>query len=103
VNHYNNWDAAKLYNNMSQYSTNPVGALQERFQSRGIAPEYRVVQAEGASHCPTFSFQVFIGDMVAMGKQNLYNIQCSACTGFRTLKCTQKIREKSTLRNESKP
>jgi len=52
---------------MSQYSTNPVGALQERYQSRGVAPEYRMVQAEGASHCPTFSFQVFIGDMVAMG------------------------------------
>ena len=53
---------------MSQYSTNPVGALQERYQSRGVAPEYRMVQAEGASHCPTFSFQVFIGDMVAMGE-----------------------------------
>jgi len=66
-NHYSNWDAAKLYQNMSQYSTNPVGALQERYQSRGVAPEYRMVQAEGASHCPTFSFQVFIGDMVAMG------------------------------------
>ena len=67
-NHYSNWDAAKLYQNMSQYSTNPVGALQERYQSRGVAPEYRMVQAEGASHCPTFSFQVFIGDMVAMGE-----------------------------------
>merc|ERR1719507_2475564 len=66
-NHYSNWDAAKLYQNMSQYSSNPVGALQERYQSRGVAPEYRMVQAEGASHCPTFSFQVFIGDMVAMG------------------------------------
>jgi len=52
---------------MSQYSSNPVGALQERYQSRGVAPEYRMVQAEGASHCPTFSFQVFIGDMVSMG------------------------------------
>ena len=31
---------------------------QERFQSRGITPQYRVVQAEGASHAPTFSFQV---------------------------------------------
>ena len=67
-NHYSNWDAAKLYQNMSQYTTNPVGALQERYQSRGVAPEYRMVQAEGASHCPTFSFQVFIGDMVAMGE-----------------------------------
>ena len=43
---------------MSNYETNPVGALQERFQSRGITPQYRVVQAEGASHAPTFSFQV---------------------------------------------
>ena len=46
-------------NNMSNYETNPVGALQERFQSRGITPQYRVVQAEGASHAPTFSFQVW--------------------------------------------
>ncbi len=67
-NHYTNWDPTKLYQNMSQYATNPVGALQERFQSRGISPEYRVVQAEGASHCPTFSYQVFIMDYVAMGK-----------------------------------
>lgn len=34
--------------------------IQERFQSRGITPVYRVVQAAGASHAPTFSFQVFI-------------------------------------------
>ena len=45
---------------MSNYETNPVGALQERFQSRGITPQYRVVQAEGASHAPTFSFQVLL-------------------------------------------
>ena len=76
---------------MSNYETNPVGALQvkflwwwwwwwswswkcwwwssslrsswsfqERFQSRGITPQYRVVQAEGASHAPTFSFQVTV-------------------------------------------
>jgi hypothetical protein len=32
--------------------------FQERFQSRGITPTYRVVQAEGASHAPTFSYQV---------------------------------------------
>lgn len=53
--------------NMSNYETNPVGALQERFQSRGITPTYRVVQAEGASHAPTFSFQVILGDLTSMG------------------------------------
>lgn len=53
--------------NMSNYETNPVGALQERFQSRGITPQYRVVQAEGASHAPTFSFQVILGDLTATG------------------------------------
>merc|ERR1719340_15551 len=51
----------------SSYETNPVGALQERFQSRGITPQYRVVQAEGASHAPTFSFQVILGDLTATG------------------------------------
>lgn len=53
--------------NMSNYETNPVGALQERFQSRGITPQYRVVQAEGASHAPTFSFQVILGDLTSTG------------------------------------
>ena len=47
----------------SSYETNPVGALQERFQSRGITPSYRLVQAEGASNAPTFSFQVILGDL----------------------------------------
>ena len=55
---------------MAQYETNPVGALQERFQSRGIPPNYKVVQTEGASHCPTFTFQVYIGDMVSIGVGN---------------------------------
>jgi len=53
--------------NMSNYETNPVGALQERFQSRGITPIYRVVQAEGASHAPTFSFQVILGELTSTG------------------------------------
>merc|ERR1719309_1732021 len=53
--------------NMSNYETNPVGALQERFQSRGITPQYRVVQAEGASHAPTFSFQVILGELTSRG------------------------------------
>ena len=55
---------------MSTYETNPVGALQERFQSRGINPVYHVVQAEGASHCPTFTFQVFIADLMSTGTGN---------------------------------
>jgi RISC-loading complex subunit TARBP2 len=53
--------------NMSNYETNPIGALQERFQSRGITPTYRVVQADGASHAPTFAFQVILGDITATG------------------------------------
>jgi len=53
--------------NMSNYETNPIGALQERFQSRGITPTYRVVQADGASHAPTFAFQVILGDLTATG------------------------------------
>jgi len=52
---------------MSNYETNPVGALQERFQSRGITPTYRVVQAEGASHAPTFSYQVILGELNSTG------------------------------------
>ncbi len=64
----NTWEAAKVYNSMSQYNSNPVGALQERFQSRGIMPNYRMVKADGASHCPTFAFQVFVMEFVAMGK-----------------------------------
>ncbi len=66
--HLNTWEAAKAYNSMSQYNSNPVGALQERFQSRGIMPNYRMVQAEGASHCPTFSYQVFVLDFIALGE-----------------------------------
>lgn len=53
--------------NMSNYETNPIGALQERFQSRGITPTYRVVQADGASHAPTFAFQVILGDITSTG------------------------------------
>ena len=43
---------------MSNYETNPVGALQERFQSRGIVPIFSIIQSEGASHCPIFTYQV---------------------------------------------
>lgn len=68
-NSYNTKLSGKEGNTMSRssYETNPVGALQERFQSRGITPQYRVVQAEGASHAPTFSFQVILGDLTATG------------------------------------
>lgn len=64
---YNKVKKDKNPANMSNYETNPVGALQERFQSRGITPQYRVVQAEGASHAPTFAFQVILGDLTATG------------------------------------
>jgi dsRNA-specific ribonuclease len=57
-------------NKMSLYETNPVGALQERYQSRGILPSYQVVQFEGMSHNPTFTYQVFIGDMAGTGSGN---------------------------------
>ena len=66
------WDDGALYgggmNSMAQYNSNPVGTLQERYQAMKITPQYRVVQAEGASHCPTFSYQVFVADMVAIGE-----------------------------------
>ena len=52
---------------MSNYETNSVGALQERYQSRGITPEYRVVKVEGASHAPTFSFQVILDNLTSTG------------------------------------
>lgn len=55
---------------MSQYDTNPVGALQERYQSRGILPFYRVVHFEGMSHNPVFTYQVTIGEMTAIGTGN---------------------------------
>ena len=48
----------KRARNMAQYETNPIGALQERFQSRGIIPDYKFMTTDGASHCPTFTFQV---------------------------------------------
>lgn len=57
-------------NKMSQYDTNPVGALQERYQSRGILPFYRVVHFEGMSHNPVFTYQVTIGEMTAIGNGN---------------------------------
>ena len=47
--------------------TNPVGALQERYQSSGIFPNYRVVQVEGMSHNPFFTYQVNIVGMNAIG------------------------------------
>ena len=52
---------------MSNYKSNPVGALQERFQSRGMKPQYKVVKASGASHAPTFSFLVTMGDLTSTG------------------------------------
>jgi len=61
---------SKALNKMSQYETNPVGALQERYQSRGVLPSYRVVQFEGMSHNPVFTYQVTIGDMSTMGSGN---------------------------------
>jgi len=52
---------------MAQYDTNPIGALQERFQSRGIIPDYKFLNTDGASHCPTFTFQVTVGDISSQG------------------------------------
>ena len=70
----------------SSYETNPVGALQERFQSRGITPQYRVVQAEGASHAPTFSFQVILGDLTATGSGSSKK-QAKVREGEKELSC----------------
>ena len=52
---------------MNKMATNPVGALQERYQSRGIFPNYRVVQVEGMSHNPFFTYEVNIDGMNAIG------------------------------------
>eukprot|EP00092_Neocalanus_flemingeri_P037814 GFUD01041164.1.p1 GENE.GFUD01041164.1~~GFUD01041164.1.p1 ORF type:complete len:304 (+),score=103.88 GFUD01041164.1:61-972(+) len=52
---------------MSKYLTNPVGSLQEKYQSRGLIPQYKIVRAEGASHSPTFSFQVILGNLASTG------------------------------------
>jgi len=55
---------------MNNYFSNPVGSLQERFQSRGITPQYKLVQAQGASHAPTFSVKVILGDLSTTGSGN---------------------------------
>jgi len=60
----------KRARNMAQYETNPIGALQERFQSRGIIPDYKFLQTEGQSHCPSFTFQVTVGDITSSGNGN---------------------------------
>ena len=57
---------------MSQHAclnggTNPIGALQERFQSHGIVPIYQVVHVEGTNHSPTFSVKVSVGKLTATG------------------------------------
>ena len=57
----------KRARNMAQYETNPIGALQERFQARGMIPEYRFLQTDGASHCPVFTFEVKVGGITACG------------------------------------
>jgi len=50
---------------MAQYEANPIGALQDRFQSRGIIPDYKFLST---SHCPfTFICQVTVGEITASG------------------------------------
>ena len=55
---------------MASYENNPVGTLQERFQSKckGSRPQYKIVRAEGAAHAPTFSYQVILGDLATVGR-----------------------------------
>jgi len=53
---------------MNYQHSNPVGALHERFQSRGMKPKYQVIKATGAAHAPTFSFQVVMGDLTSLGR-----------------------------------
>jgi len=55
---------------MASYQSNPVGALQEKFQSKSKSsrPQYKVVRAEGAAHAPTFSYQVILGDLATIGR-----------------------------------
>lgn len=47
--------------------TNPVGALQERYPYRSLTPTYQLIQTVGASYRPTFTYQVFLADLVAWG------------------------------------
>lgn len=48
-------------------SANPLGALQDQYWSRSLAPEYKMVEAEGSPRCPAFSFKVLIRNMMATG------------------------------------
>jgi len=52
---------------MTNYTSNPVGSLQERFQSHGTKPHYKLVKVSGSAHDPTFSCQVSVRDLVSMG------------------------------------
>merc|ERR1719219_1462628 len=55
-----------------QNITNPVGKLQERMMSvkGGSLPRYQLTRVEGASHCPTFTLEVTLGDLVCQGVGN---------------------------------
>merc|ERR1712015_317338 len=44
---------------------NPIGRLQEDYQSLGV-PSYITLGFTGASHAPTFTIQVTLGDLNAM-------------------------------------
>jgi hypothetical protein len=39
-------------------NNNPVGTLQERYQTRGLAPIYTEILSKGPSHAPIFEIQV---------------------------------------------
>lgn len=52
---------------MSNYEANPIGALQQRFQSRGIYPTYEIVKVEGPNSTITFEVQVIIEDIISTG------------------------------------
>ena len=52
---------------MSGYDANPVGVLQERFQSEDITSHYKLTYSGGSSHVATFTFQVSLGDFEVSG------------------------------------
>ena len=45
---------------MSNYEANPVGFLQERYQSSGCSPLYEVVKSQGQAHAPVFSCKLTV-------------------------------------------
>ena len=55
---------------MNSNESNPVSKLNEMLQIRGQQPRYELIRAMGASHAPTFCYQLTVGEVVLTGKGN---------------------------------